>query len=130
MLSQLLPLFPKNINTFVDLFCGGCNVGINIDAQSIVFNDNLSYLIDLYHEFQTHAPDYIFTHIENQIAIFNLSLTNEEGYKKIRELYNTERNPLDLFVLTAYSLTTKYDSTTHINSTILLEKNAVAITKE
>ncbi len=103
LLPQLLPLFPKNINTFVDLFCGGCNVGINIDAQSIVFNDNLSYLIDLYHEFQKHDPDYIFTHIESQITLFNLSLTNEEGYKKMRELYNTERNPLDLFVLTAYS---------------------------
>ena len=31
LLPQILPLFPKNINTFVDLFCGGCNVGINID---------------------------------------------------------------------------------------------------
>lgn len=103
LLPQLLPLFPKNIHTFVDLFCGGCNVGINTEAQFIVFNDNLSYLIDLYHEFQTHDPDYIFTHIENQIALFNLSLTNEEGYRKIRELYNSQRNPLDLFVLTAYS---------------------------
>ena len=83
LLPQLLPLFPKNINTFVDLFCGGCNVGINIDAQSIVFNDNLSYLIDLYHEFQTHDPNYIFTHIENQIAIFNLSLTNEGNYSAV-----------------------------------------------
>ena len=29
LLPQLLPLFPKDAGTFVDLFCGGCNVGIN-----------------------------------------------------------------------------------------------------
>ena len=30
LLPQILPLFPKEIDCFVDLFCGGCNVGINI----------------------------------------------------------------------------------------------------
>ena len=33
LLPQILPLFPKEIDCFVDLFCGGCNVGINIDLQ-------------------------------------------------------------------------------------------------
>ena len=27
ILPQILPLFPDNIGTFVDLFCGGCSVG-------------------------------------------------------------------------------------------------------
>jgi len=26
ILNQILPLFPENINCFVDLFAGGCNV--------------------------------------------------------------------------------------------------------
>ncbi|MCR4559278.1 MAG: DNA adenine methylase, partial [Bacteroidales bacterium] len=30
LLPQILPYFPQKINTFVDLFCGGCNVGINV----------------------------------------------------------------------------------------------------
>lgn len=50
LLPQILPLFPNNISTFIDLFCGGCNVGINIKAESVIFNDNLTYLIDLYNE--------------------------------------------------------------------------------
>ena len=25
LLPQILPLFPKDIDVFVDLFCGGCN---------------------------------------------------------------------------------------------------------
>lgn len=103
LLTQLLPLFPKQINTFVDLFCGGCNVGINSSANSIVFNDNLSYLIDLYNTFNNHSTDSIVSHIEGRIAEYQLSLTNEKGYLSLRHLYNIQRNPLDLFVLTAYS---------------------------
>ena len=40
---------------------------------------------------------------ENRINQFNLSLTNKDGYLELRRLYNSERNPLDLFVLVAYS---------------------------
>ena len=29
ILDQLLPLLPQDIDIMVDLFCGGCNVGIN-----------------------------------------------------------------------------------------------------
>lgn len=103
LLPQILPYFPQKINTFVDLFCGGCNVGINVDAQKIVFNDNLSYLIDLYKTFHISNNDTVIGHIDNRINQFNLSLTNAEGYKHLRQLYNEERNPLDLFVLVAYS---------------------------
>lgn len=39
LLPQILPLFPDNINTFIDLFTGGCNVGVNVEANKIVCND-------------------------------------------------------------------------------------------
>ena len=39
LLSQILPHFPQNINTFVDLFCGGGNVGINVHCRQVLFND-------------------------------------------------------------------------------------------
>ena len=103
LLPQIIPLFPENIGTFVDLFCGGCNVGINIKADKIVLNDNLSYLIDLYKTFDEKSSDTILAFIKKRIRELNLSLTNKDGYLKLREIYNTERNPLDLFVLTAYS---------------------------
>ena len=103
MLPQILPLFPKRIRTFIDLFCGGANVGINVKSKKVVFNDNLSYLIDLYRAFQTIPKAEILQHIENRISDLALSMTNEEGYLALRNLYNNQRNPLDLFVLTAYS---------------------------
>ncbi|MBD5311413.1 MAG: DNA adenine methylase [Bacteroides sp.] len=103
LLPQLLTLFPPKINTFVDLFCGGCNVGVNIDARHIIFNDNLVYLIDLYKVMQQQNTTEIINHIEKRIAEFDLSLTNAEGYNRLRDLYNTDRIALDLFVLIAYS---------------------------
>lgn len=103
LLPQILPLFPKKIRVFVDLFCGGANVGMNVKSKKVVFNDNLSYLIDLYRAFQTIPKAEILQHIENRISDLALSMTNEEGYLALRNLYNNQRNPLDLFVLTAYS---------------------------
>jgi DNA adenine methylase len=35
ILDQILPLFPKSIDNFVDLFAGGCNVGVNVCANKI-----------------------------------------------------------------------------------------------
>ena len=39
LLPQILPLFPQDINSFVDVFCGGGNVGINVNCKQVVFND-------------------------------------------------------------------------------------------
>jgi len=103
LLPQLLPLFPKEINTFVDLFSGGANVGVNVRAKKVVCNDNLVFLIDLYKEMQALTIEEILNHIYSQINKYELSLTNEKGYIAIREEYNYNRKPLDLFVLVAYS---------------------------
>nr|WP_318029246.1 DNA adenine methylase [Mycoplasmopsis bovis] len=39
LLNQIVRYFPKNIDTFYDLFAGGCDVAINIKANKIVVND-------------------------------------------------------------------------------------------
>ena len=40
-------------------YIGGCNVGINVNAQKVIFNDNLNYLIDMYDFFMlTNVFDY------------------------------------------------------------------------
>ncbi len=103
LLNQLLPLFPKQIDTFVDLFAGGCNVGINTKANKVIFNDNLVYLIDMYQSLLNNSLESTISYIENQITFFNLSDNNEVGYKALRVHYNLYKNPLDLFILTAFS---------------------------
>lgn len=34
LLPQIMPNFPSECNTFVDLFTGGLNVGINVNAKN------------------------------------------------------------------------------------------------
>lgn len=103
LLDQILPLFPNEIDNFIDLFAGGCNVGINVNANKIYCNDILTYLIEMYKAFQENDLDTTIQYIENRVRQFNLSLTNEDGYKQMRSLYNEQKNPLDLFVLIAFS---------------------------
>ena len=40
LLNQLKPLFPQKIDIFVDMFCGGFNVGANVNAKKIIANDS------------------------------------------------------------------------------------------
>ena len=103
ILNQILPLFPKNINQFVDLFAGGGNVGINTDAKKVYFNDNLIYLIEMFLKFKDIGFDDTLKYINEKINDYQLSQTNEKGYLDFRKKYNQDRNPLDLFVLIAYS---------------------------
>ena len=37
--SEIKTHLPKNIKTFVDAFGGGFNVGININADNVIYND-------------------------------------------------------------------------------------------
>ena len=52
ILPQIIPLFPDDINVFVDLFAGGANVGINVRADKVVFNDNIEQLYNMYQHYK------------------------------------------------------------------------------
>ena len=80
LLKQILPEFPSKIDTFVDLFCGGCNVGINIHAKKIVFNDFNEYLYGLYNILKNNSKDFIFNTIDQIISKFSLSESSKYGY--------------------------------------------------
>lgn len=126
ILNQILPLFPNNINCFVDLFAGGCNVSVNVSAKKIVANDNLKYLVDLYSSLRDHTLEEVLEHVHNRINNYSLSLTNDIGYKEMRDLYNIERNPLDLFILTAYSFNhqIRFNSSHQFNSPFGRERSS------
>ena len=79
LLSQIIPLFPKNISTFVDLFCGGCNVGINVAAEKVIFNDNLVYLVDMYKTFRENTIEEVVFYIEIVYGSLNFPLPIRTG---------------------------------------------------
>ena len=103
LLKHIIPSFPAEINNFVDLFAGGLNVGINVNANTIYANDQITYLIDLYRMFQEMDTNQLLADIRQRIADFDLSKTNADGYKALRDEYNRTQSLLDLFVLTCYS---------------------------
>lgn len=81
LLPQLLPHFPQNIDTFVDLFCGGCNVGINVNAQKVIFNDNSSHLLYLYNTLKNLDKESTFEFINKIIDKYKLSRSDKNGYE-------------------------------------------------
>src|SRR5699024_12567458 len=103
LLNQILPLFPKNIDTFVDLFSGGANVGINVNANKHIFNDMNYRINEMFRSFVKHDPDDLVDKINSRIEEYDLSKTNQEAYLKFRKDYNAQPNPLDLYVLVSYS---------------------------
>ena len=103
LLPQLLEYFPKEINTFVDMFSGGFNVGINVDSKKTICNDINSFIIDLYKELYKEPINNVLGHIQNRIDEYGLSKENEEGFKKFRIYYNKTKNPIDLYTLSCYS---------------------------
>lgn len=86
LLKQILPNFPNEIDTFVDLFCGGCNVGINIEAKKVVYNDLNKNLLYLYNTFKKLDKETTFYWIYHIIKEYNLSLVSKHGYS----FYNCE----------------------------------------
>lgn len=81
LLPQILPLFPTIKGTFFDLFCGGCNVGINIDCNRVVFNDTNQSLNCLLNTFKNLDKDVLFNLIDEIINKYQLSRSDVNGYE-------------------------------------------------
>lgn len=107
LLPQILPCFPNEINNFVDLFCGGANVGVNINSERIVLNDKNKKVIELIKMFKEYNSREIINKVNLIIDKYNLSKTyihgyeyyssnssngvgkyNKENYEKLRNDYN------------------------------------------
>lgn len=104
IIEQISRFFPRDIRNFVDLFAGGLDVAINVEAEHVLCNDINFFVIDLYREFQRLPQEEVLDHIRRRIEEYQLSKENQEGFLKFREYYNqSERDPLDFYTLICYS---------------------------
>lgn len=107
LLPQLLPLFPKKIGTFYDLFGGGFNVGINVKAERHIYNDKLHPVTNLLLDMYQNDISTLLQNIDEYIADYGLSKTNKEGYLRLRSDYNEIPEPFRpscaLYALIAHS---------------------------
>ncbi|MGM9826339.1 MAG: Dam family site-specific DNA-(adenine-N6)-methyltransferase [Paludibacteraceae bacterium] len=80
LLPQLLPLFPQNIHTFVDLFCGGGDVGAGVLSQFVHFNDKDPNVIGILRAFKLLPKEETLHIIRETIEHYRLSNTSANGY--------------------------------------------------
>lgn len=121
LLKELIPLFPSDIDKFVDVFCGSGVVGMNSAAQNIVCNDNNPYTIEVLRYFYSNTFETIISQLERIINDYGLtysrvvpkgtyveyrheglSLYNKDGYSKLKSDYNAEHSTDKLVALLIY----------------------------
>ena len=127
LIEQFRDIFPKNINTFYDVFAGGLNVAINFEADhykaiekngelsnllNYIKENNFEYLnrkiveiISNYELSQSHIHGY---HFYDSDSSGGLGKYNKNKYLKLREDFNNKKYPknqkyLFLLVLIFYS---------------------------
>lgn len=126
LLNQILPKFPSKLNRFVDLFCGGCNVGLNVSANEVIYNDSNDKVIRLFKTIKKLGVDSVLSYVYEIIDQYKLSLVskygydyyncnssegvgkyNKDKYNKLRSYYNennvSEISDLFLYVLIVYA---------------------------
>ena len=109
ILNQIIPKFPKKINTFVDLFGGGFNVGINVDAETVIYNDVIEPLCELMNYFSDNEADEVIKKLEDNIKNNSLDKENTDAFLRLRNKYNhniyenEDEKILDFYCLILYS---------------------------
>lgn len=104
MLPQIKSYLPNDISLFVDVFGGGFNVGCNVDADTIVYNDINHKVRDLIESFHNCDAYQYLMYLSRLISKYDLKPDNKEAYLKLRADYNlsVEKNPKMLFALILY----------------------------
>lgn len=110
LLQEIISLFPKDIDTFVDLFGGGFNVGINVKCNRVIYNDLCSEVVDLLENFYQNSSESIHKEILNKTNKYELnrSLNKNEiklknNYLRLREDYNSNPNWILFYTLVTCS---------------------------
>ncbi len=122
LLKEILPLFPNDIDRFIDLFGGGFNVGINVNCNSIIYNDTYTQVVDLLQKFSEYTPEEVHQKIIDTITEYGLSRSDLNGYEaygcnsnnglgeynkpkyfKLREDYNKNPDWVKFYTLIACS---------------------------
>lgn len=104
LLKDIIPLFPTDIGIFVDLFGGGFNVGINVKAKVVIYNDAENHVVELMNYLKNHSTEELLNEIDCLIGKYNLSKENADGYCDLREYYNNnECSPMVFYTLICYA---------------------------
>lgn len=105
LLPQLIPLFPIQITTFIDMFCGSGTVSLNVEAEHYYMNDINHYITSILQGIKEEEYSDFMAEILRIIDKHQLSKTNQEGFLELREHYNKSKfkDWKELYTLLCYS---------------------------
>ena len=105
LFDQIFPLFPKIINTFVDLFGWSGEVGLNCESNKLIYNEKSNWVFEILQEMKTNKN--FIEQVDQYIAKYDLSKTNKDWFLKARSDYNNSfvKDPILLYVLVCHSFT-------------------------
>jgi adenine-specific DNA-methyltransferase len=106
MLDFFRENLPKTLDVFVDLFGGGFNVGINVPANKVIYNDINIKAREIVEFFLKEGTSNILNYIKKNINKFNLTKKGKKSYLELRQIYNSipieQRDPKMLYLLLLY----------------------------
>lgn len=109
LLPQILDLFPSKINMFYDVFGGGANLSLNVNSEHVYYNDIVPYVADVLNGMKEIDAEECIGKIKEIINTYELSKTNIEGFKRLRDDYNKGRKDwLTFYTLMCYSFNNQY----------------------
>ena len=118
LLPQMLPYFPKDINTFYDLFGGSATVSMNVKAKKYVVNDLNNHIYNLYEMFKNKSADEIIYYCEQMRDNYGFTKDiasrkifvplNKEPFYKCRDYLNENPSTLGYYFLSFYSFCNQF----------------------
>jgi len=106
MIDELKCFFPNKIETFIDGFGGGFNVGINSSSSKIIYNELNHFVKDLVESFRVNDTYQYLLYMKRIIKKFNLKKQDSKSYIEAREYYNSlpfsKRDPKLLYTIILY----------------------------
>lgn len=121
LLPSIIPLFPSNINMFLDVFGGSGTLTLNVKANIKFYNEINMFLYEIIEKFKEYDEETIINHINKRILEFDLKRgynkkvlsedelkENEEikkHYLEFRDFLNnkSDNKPLDLLTIHYYA---------------------------
>ena len=97
---------PTHFSRFIEPFGGGYNVGINIEAEQIIYNEFNYKVTELIECFKNTETSDLVKYILRSIKRYKLAKNDKDAYIKLRSIYNAlppkRRDPKMLYLLVLY----------------------------
>lgn len=100
--NEINKVMPKHISTFVDIMGGAFNVGVNVVAEKVIYNEVLPHTYNIIKFLINEDKQKLIDRVEGIVYSYNLHKSDKQAYLNLRNDYNKAKDIYKLFVLHMY----------------------------